>query len=212
MPITLSSISGGVPDDYAGDDGYAEDKTFPNAAIENGSFVDQAIVTPEPGYVQVLSTSVSITGTTDLQISQNEITSGPLNLTFENKPSDNPFGGTSVSAGSPTITFSGTISNVFNDLYWVTRDFTDKVETTETGRNLNTSGDESLFLYKPSFLRYTYRTYTVSSVHRTSSSTTAVFTYNIIKRVVNLWEINRLTLKNIVSQQESYRSSNYPKE
>ena len=212
MPITLSSISGGVTDDYAGDDGYAEDKTFPNAAIENGSFVDQAVVTPEPGYVQVLSTSVSITGTTDLQISQGEITSGPLNSTFENKPADSPFGGTSVSAGSPTITFSGTVGNVFNDLYWVTRDFTDKSDTTEPDRNLSTSGDEGLFLYKPSYIRYSYRTYTVSSVHRTSRGATAVFTYDIIKRVMNLWEINRLTLKDIVSQQESYRSSNYPKE
>lgn len=212
MPITLTSISGGITDDYAGDDGYAVDRTFPNAAIENGSFVDQALVTPEPGYVSVISTSVSITSTVDFQISQNEITSGPLNSTFENKPSDNPFGNTSVSAGSPTITFSGTISNVFNDLYWVTRDFTDKSDTTESDRNLPTSGDESLFLYKPSYLRYTYRTYLVTSTHITSRGRTAIFTYDILKRVMNLWEINRLTLKNIVSQQESYRSSNYPKE
>ena len=83
--------------------------------------------------------------------------------------------------------------------------------TTDTSRNVSTSGDESLYLYKPSFVRYAFRSYTITSVHIDSHGVPATFTYTVLKRVLNLWEINRTALTNIVSQQNSYRTSNYPK-
>lgn len=212
MPITLSSVSGGMVDPYVGDDGFSAGFTFPNAAIEGDAFVDTALVTPESGYVAVVSTSVSPGTPTDMQIPSSDVSSGQLNIDFENVASDFPFGGVTVSAGAPLITFSGTIGNVFNDLYWKTMNMGSMESTTTTSRGITTSGDESLYLYKPSFVRYAFRTYTVTSVHVDSHGNPATFTYTILKRVLNLWDINRVRLEDIVSQQDTYRANNYPKE
>jgi hypothetical protein len=212
MPITLNSVSGGVADPYIGDDGSDSSTTFPNAGIEGGAYVDTVLVTPESGYVAVVSTSVASNTPIDTQIPSGDVTSGPLNITFSNSPSDSPFGGTSASGGSALITFSGTIGNVFNDLYWKTMNLVDMTSTTTTSRSITTSGDESLYLYKPSFVRYARRTYTITSVHVDAKGNPATFTYTVLKRVLNLWDINRQRLINIVSQQDSYRTNNYPKE
>jgi len=211
MPITLSSTSGGYVDPYIGDDGFSSGFTFPKAAIENESYVDVALVTPESGYVAVVSTSVSASGVTDISVSSSEVSSGPLNEPHTNQPATGPFSGTTISAGSPTITFSGTLGNVFNDLYWKTMDLTNMSSTINTNRGITTAGDKSLYVYKPSYARYALRTYTVTSVHVDPLGNPATFTYTILKRVLNLWDINRATMISIVQQQDQYRTDNYPK-
>lgn len=211
MPITLSSVSGGVADPYIGDDGYDSSTTFPHAALENESFVDTVLVTPESGYVSVVSTSVSSGSVTDTQIPSGEVSSGPLNSTHTNTPADAPFGGVTASGGGALVTISGTITNVFNDLYWDTMDMSNMTSSQSTSRNPSSAGDTSLYLYKPSYVRYSRRTFTITSVHIDSRGRPATFTYTVLKRVLNLWEINRLTLKSIVSDQDSYRNTNYPK-
>jgi len=218
MPITLSS-SGGIVDDYGGEDGHADTNTatgggnctFPNGAVENSSYSDTAVVTPEAGFVSVVSTSVSITSTVDIQLSFSEITSGPLNSEHSNTAATSPFSGSSFSAGSPTITFSGTVGSVFNDVYWQVKNLTTLAETTLTTRTITTSGDESLLLSKQSYVRYSYRVFNVSSVHMRSNGTTSNFSYSILKRIINLWEPYRLNLLDIIQQQKDYRANNYPR-
>lgn len=211
MPITLSSTSGGYVDPYIGDDGFGASTTFPKAAIEGDPYTDIALVTPEPGYVTVASTSVSASGVTNNFVSSSQVSSGPLNEPHSNTPADDPFGGTTVSAGGPTITFSGTVGNVFNDLYWKTMDLTNMSSSTDTSRSPSADGDSSLYLYKPSYSKYAWRTYTVTSIHIDIYGSPATFTYTVLKRVLNLWDINRARMVSIVQQQDQYRADNYPK-
>lgn len=212
MPIVLSSISGGIVDDYDGQDGIDSSKTFPNAGIEKESYQDLALVTPEPGFVSVISTTVSVLSTVDVQVQESELTtSNNLNFSFSNSPSLSPFGTLSITTTPNSATFNGTVEEEFNDIYWEVKDLEKNENKKSETRSTTTSGDEGLYFLKPSLVRYTYRIYRVTSIHIRSNGTTSTFTYDIIKRILNLWEENRLLTLSILNQQEIYKQNNYPR-
>ena len=210
MGVILTSVSGGVADPYIGSDGVDAGNTFPHAGFETDVFVDRVTITPDAGN-SITALSIILNASTDNQLSLSNITDGPLNVTYATVASSGAFSNItySVNTSNTNVTFSGTITNAFTDLYWDTMNL-----TTMTSVHTNTvpdySGDTSLYLYKPSFCKYTTKTYTIATT-QTGPYGTGNVNYTVLKRVLNLWDINRVILKNIVSTQDAYRQATYPK-
>jgi len=214
MALILTSNIGGIPDPYVGLDGVTEALTFPNAAIDDQDFNDRIILTPDP-YVSVVSSDLvgSRSSITPSYIPQSTISGGStLNITYEQASIGSvSFGGSIQGTGGPDpkstgfLAFSMKLRGTF---------FTDKYMEYKDRSNGNaivrvTSFDDvpsqnaEIYLFKPSFIKYVFYTYTVKVEYLTSSNTIVTVQYTVLKRVLNDWDADRVALKAKVAAQNA---------
>lgn len=207
MSITLSS-TGGEADPYSGEGGIAGDKTFPNAVYENTFFTDSIVVIPESPATAV----TSITVTPHLQ--GNLITvadlvgnsSTEINVTY-NAPSANAnilsqiSISTVIVGGQSTTTITGNVSGSFVDSFWSYFDFDKNTKYSVNAVSTIPDGNVSLFLLKPSFMRYVNIFYDIEITYDTGVESDV-----LLKRVLNDWGINKTSLIQEIADEESRRS------
>jgi hypothetical protein len=207
MGITVTSISGGVADPYAGDGTTPPSQQFPNAALENSFFVDRILVDlvydPTP-FTQIKSVAVSYSLTGNSQSLTNLTGGQPLNdiIYVTPTPQSNTSTGLTVTTNIESantlanITISGNISGSFPDKVW---GYTN-VLTTEVFTAADVSGiplqNNRVYLYKPSFMNFVSVLFNVFVEYDTAN-----LNYTVEKRVLNDWEAGRLALLNRLSNE-----------
>ncbi len=216
MTISGETISGGFLDpellgtEPAGTNLYSVN--------EYQDFVDKITVDTENedpigmsyGSILDLNANVTVYGT---PITLNELTNNgnvSLNITY-NAPNTFSVVGLNISVTNDgtvgNIYITGNIQNAFPDKYWEYKDFVSKDIFIVDSSYEIPDEDISLYLHKPSFMRYINILFNVEVEYDT-----ATVYKTIKKKVYNDWEINRLAVIAQVNREEGYRSNNYPKD
>lgn len=214
MGYVVSSISGGFTDPEAS--GTEPPGTLLNAVNEFSPFADQITINlindngALPPYLSINNVAVSynLAGT---PITSTELTDGGnviLNTEYV-EPATNSISGlnitTTFNSASGNIYISGNISGAFVDSYWKYKNLSNKTISIANSAQEIPDGDIGLFVYKPSFMRYTNVIFTVNVEYDSANST-----YEIRKKIANDWNNQRLSLLAQIARENAYRSNNYP--
>lgn len=216
MGYTTNTIFGGFTDPEAS--GTEPPGTTLNAVNELSPFADQITINlindngALPPYLSINNVTVSYTlaGT---PITNSELTDGgnvTLNTSYV-EPATNSFSGlnitTSFTSSSGNVYISGNISGAFVDSYWKYKNLTNNNVFVVNSVLDIPDEDNGIFVYKPSFMRYTNVIFTVNVEYDSANST-----YEVRKKIANDWESKRLQLIAQIAKENTYRINNYPKQ
>lgn len=202
MGITVSSLSGGVADPYAGDGTTPPSQQFPNAVYEGTSFSDLIAIdlTADPvPFVSIQKVTVTSSLSGNAQTLNNISGGAPLNdITYVTPtPQSNTLNSLSVTTTilpgntAANVSITGIITGSFPDKFWKYKDTESLLEVQTSTVEQIPASNARLFLHRPSFMNFVSVFFSVLVEYDSAN-----VTYIVEKRVLNNWETNRLALLN----------------
>ena len=189
--ITTSCIEGGIVDPYATVYTYE----FPLAGIEAENFIDNLVVTDSGGNT---ITTFNITATPLYTVIPDAAAAEAANVF-------NFIGYTVSGVGTSSVTANifGDYSGIFPDKTWSYRNFDNDTSITVVNDNNIPNENIGLFRLVPSRIRYVEIRFDIEYEDSGGGSGAE----SVYKRVINLWERDRLRLVELIDRETTYRSS-----